>query len=84
MKILRLVINIISAKDSHLLDDELFAAFFFFTNASEDTICAAHTFIALGDNQIMQHHFLIYQLEIAALLPGNGKGKTVKDDSMTY
>jgi hypothetical protein len=87
MKILEQVIDIISAEDSlfKLTDDELLAASLFFTNASEETVRIAHTFIALGNNRSVQHRFLLRQLEMAALLPGKGKGKAVEDDhSMVY
>jgi hypothetical protein len=85
-KALECVINIISGDDSLLSDDELLAASLFFTNMSEDAICAAHTFLALGNNRPVQHLFLIHQLEITALLPGKGKGKATEDDnhSMVY
>ncbi|KAF8221508.1 hypothetical protein L208DRAFT_1327554 [Tricholoma matsutake] len=79
-EILDQVIRIISADASFLLDNELLAASLFFTSASEDAVHAACTFIALGSNQAVQHHFLLHQLEIAALLPGKGKGKAVEDD----
>ncbi|KAF8221168.1 hypothetical protein L208DRAFT_1329698, partial [Tricholoma matsutake] len=82
-EILDQVIRIISADASFLSDDELLAASLFFTSASEDAVCvarAACTFIALGSNQAVQHRFLLHQLEIAALLPGKGKGKAVEDD----
>jgi hypothetical protein len=86
MKTLERVIDIISRDDSLLSDDELLAASLFFTKASEDAIRAAHTFLALGNNRPVQHLFLIRQLEIAALLPGKGKGKATEDDdhSMVY
>jgi hypothetical protein len=45
----------------------------FFTSASEDAVHAAYTLVALGNKQAVQHHFLLCQLEIAALLPGKGK-----------
>ena len=67
--------------------DELFAASLFFTNASEDAVCAAHTFIALGDNQSVKYCFLLRQLNIAGLLPGKGKAKATEDGddlSMVY
>ena len=85
-KILELAIDVISADDSLLSDDELLAASLFFTNVSEETVCVAHTFISLGNNRVVQRRFLVRQLEIAALLPGKGKGKAVEDDdhSMEY
>ena len=79
-EILDQVIRIISAEDSLLSDDELLAASLFFTGGSEDAVRAARTFIALGGNQPVQYRFLFHQLEIAALLPGKGKGKAVEDD----
>jgi hypothetical protein len=79
-EILDQVIRIISADDSFLFDDELLSASLFVTSGSEDAVRAARTFIALGSNQAVQHHFLLHQLEIAALLPGKGKGKAVEDD----
>ena len=80
MEILDQVIRIISADDSFLSDDELLSASLFFTSGSEDAVRAARTFIALGSNQAVQHRFLLHQLEIAALLPGKGKGKAVEGD----
>lgn len=85
MKMLERVINIISANDSLLTDDEQLAASLFFTDASEDSVRAAHTFLGLGNNRTVQHRFLLHQLEIAALLPGKGKGKArAVDDPMEY
>ena len=81
MEILDQVIRIISAEDSLLSDDQLLAASLFFTSGSEDAVHAACTFIALGGNQPVQYRFLLHQLEIAALLPGKGKGKAVEDDN---
>ena len=86
-EILNQVIRIISAGDCGLTEDELFAASLFFTNASEDAVGAACTFIALGDNQSVKYHFLLCQLDIAGLLPGKGKAKATEDGdnlSMVY
>jgi hypothetical protein len=87
-KIIDQVIRTISANDSILSDDELLAASIFFTSGSEHAVRAAHTFVALGNNQAVQHRFLCQQLEIAALLPGKGKGRAADDgghsESMVY
>jgi hypothetical protein len=85
-EILDQVIRTISASDSLLSDDELFAASLFFTSASEDVVRVARTFLALGSNRVVQRRFLHQQLEIAGLLPGKGKGKAVDDGdhSMVY
>lgn len=56
--------------DEDLTEDELLAASMFFTSASEDAIRAARTFMAFGNNQVVQHRFLRRQLNIAGLLPG--------------
>jgi hypothetical protein len=86
-EILDQAIRIVSA-DGSLTEDELFAASLFFTSASEDAICAARTFIALGDNnQAVKYRFLLRQLDTAGLLPGRGKAKAVEDGddlSMVY
>jgi hypothetical protein len=84
-EILDQVIRTIS-NDTSLSDDELLAASLFFTSASEDAVRAAHTFIALDNNQAVQRRFLHQQLKNAALLPGKGKGKAVDDGdhSMVY
>ena len=65
----------------------MLAASLFFTSASEDAVRAARTFVALSNNQVVQHRFLLRQLDTAALLPGRGKGKAMEDGddhSMTY
>lgn len=78
--ILDQAIRIVSAGDSGLSEDEIFSASLFFTTASDDAIRAARTFVALCNNRVVQHRFLLRQLETAALLPGKGKGKAVEDD----
>jgi len=84
-EILDQVIRIISADNSSLSEDELFAASLFFTSGSEDAVRAAHTFLALGNNQAVQYHFLHRQLDTAALLLGRGKAKAADDDNfMVY
>jgi hypothetical protein len=84
-EVLDQVIRTISTNNS-LSDDELLAASLFFTSATEDAVRAARTFIALGGNKVVQDRFLHQQLEMAALLPGKGKGKAVEDGdhSMMY
>ena len=78
----------VATSDDTLSEDELFAASLFFTSATEEAVPAASTFIALGNNQVVQRHFLRRQLDVAALLPGKGKGKAVNsedgDDPMVY
>ena len=78
----------VATSDDTLLEDELFAASLFFTSATEEAVRAASTFIALGNNQVVQRRFLRRQLDVAALLPGKGKGKAVNsddgDDPMVY
>jgi len=77
----------VTTSDDSLSEDELLAASLFFTSTSEDAVHAAHTFVALSNNQVVQCRFLLCQLDVAALLPGRGKGKAVEDDddhSMTY
>lgn len=69
--------------DGFLSEDELFMASLFFTSASEDAIRAARTFVALGNNKVVQRRFLLSQLNMAALLPGQGKEKN-DDHSMMY
>ena len=78
--ILNQVVWLISADDSGLSEDELLSASLFFTSGSEDAVCAAHTFIALGNNQAVQHCFLLCQLDMAALLPERGKARALDDD----
>jgi len=58
-----------------LTEDELLAASMFFTSASDDTVRAARTIVALSNNPGVQHRFLLRQLNTAALLPGRGKDK---------
>jgi hypothetical protein len=77
----------VAMSDDSLSEDKLLAASLFFTSASDDAVRAAHTFITLGNNQVVQHRFLLRQLDAAALLPGRGKGKAMEDcgdHSMTY
>jgi hypothetical protein len=83
--ILHQAMEVITSVDT-LSEDQLFAACLFFTGATEEAIRAAHTFIALGNNQVVRQRFLLSQLVAAGLLPGKGKGKAVEDgdDSMTY
>ena len=78
--ILDQVVRLISADDSGLSEDELLSASLFFTSGSEDAVRAAHTFIALGNNRVVQHRFLLRQLDTAALLPGRGKARALDDD----
>ena len=79
-EILDQAIRIISGSDGSLMDDELLAAWLFFTSASEDAICGVHTFIAFGNNnQSVKYCFIFHQLNTAGLLPGKGKAKAVKD-----
>ena len=78
-EILDQAIRIVSADDSGLLEDQLLAASLFFTSASEDAVCAAQTFIALGNNQVVQQRFLLRQLDTAALLSRRGKAKAMED-----
>ena len=56
--------------DEDLTEDELLAASMFFTSASEDAIRAARTFMAFGNNQVVQRRFLLRQLNMVGLLPG--------------
>jgi len=79
-EILECIVGLISAEENFVSDDELLVASLSFTNALEDAIHTAHTFVALGNNCTVQHHFLIQQLETTALLPGKGKGKAGEDD----
>jgi hypothetical protein len=82
--ILNQAIRATTSSDSNLSEDELLAASLFFTTASDDAIRAARTFVALGNNQVVQRRFLLRQLDAAALLPGKGKGKDGEDSSMVY
>ena len=43
-----------------------------------DAIRAAHTLVTLGNNQAVQHHFLLSQLSTLAL-SGKGQGKALED-----
>jgi hypothetical protein len=76
----------VTTSNNTLSEDELLAASLFFTSATEEAIRAAHTFITLSNNRVVQRRFLLRQLDAAALLPGKGKGKAVEDgdDLMTY
>ena len=77
-EILDQAIRIISGIDSQLTEDELLSASLFFTNTSEIAVCAAHTFIALGNNPTVQYHFLRTHLSTSAL-SGRGNAKAVKE-----
>ena len=57
-KIIDQVIKTISAKDSILSNNKLLVASNFFTSESNHAIHATHTFVALGNNQALQHCFL--------------------------
>ena len=61
-----------------LTKDQLLSASLFFHSASDDAIYAAHTLVALRNNQAVQHHFLLSQLSTLAL-SGKGKGKALED-----
>ena len=76
----------ITTSDDTLNEDQLLAASLLFTSAMESVVHMAHTFIALNNNQVVRRHFLLCQLEAAALLPGKHKGKVVEDgdNSMSY
>ena len=67
-KVLQQAINF-TTTDGFLTEDELFAALVFFTSSSENVVHTAQTFITLGNNQMVQHCFLLNQLRTAALLP---------------
>ena len=69
--------------DGFLTEDEILAAFLFFTSSSEDVVHITRTFITLGSNQAVQCRFLINQLNAAPLLLEKAKDKD-KDDSMLY
>jgi hypothetical protein len=79
-EILDQAIRIVSADDSGFSEDELLSASLFFTSASEDAIRAARTFVALGNNKVVQHKFLLRQLDTAALLPGRSKAKAAEPE----
>ena len=83
-EILDEAIRITTADNTSLTEDELLAASMFFTSASDDAVRAARTFIALGNNSVVQHRFLLRQLTTAALLPGRGKDKDNDGNSMVY
>ena len=53
-----------------LTENELLVASMFFTSAPEDAIHVAQTFMAFGNNQVVQCHFLCHQLNMAGLLLG--------------
>jgi hypothetical protein len=75
----------ITTSDYSLTEDQILAASLFFNSASDDAIRAAHTYIALGKNKVVQHRFLLRQLE--TLFPGKGKGRAAADSddgSMTF
>jgi hypothetical protein len=65
--------------DHSLSEDELLAISLFFTSTSDDAVRAAHTFVTLGNNQVVQHCFLLRQLDAAALLPGRGKDNAMEN-----
>ena len=73
-------IQLVSADDSSLSEDEIFSASIFFNSATEEAVRAARTVITLSNNRTVQHRFLLRQLDMAALLPGRGKAKAVEDD----
>jgi hypothetical protein len=77
-EILDQAIRIISGVDSQLTEDQLLSASLFFTSASEDAVRAARTFIALGNNQMVQYRFLLSQLSRSDF-SGRGKAKAVED-----
>jgi len=87
-EILDQAVRIISANDGSLTEDELLAASLFFTDALEEAVRTARTFITLGNkNQSVKYRFLLCQLDIAGLLPGRGKAKAAEDGddiSMLY
>jgi hypothetical protein len=76
----------VSTSDDTLSEDELLAASLFFTSGTEEALRAAHTYITLNNKHEVQRRFLLHQLNVAALLPGKGKGKASEDGdhSMTY
>ena len=78
VKILDQAIKIISGVNSHLTEDQLLSASLFLTSTSDDAIRAAHTLVTLGNNQAVQHHFLLSQLSTLAL-SGKGQGKALED-----
>ena len=61
-EILDQAIRIISVDDSSFSEDEILSASLFFTSASDDAVCAAQTFVVLGKNKVVQHCFLLAQL----------------------
>ncbi len=73
----------LTMSDGFLTEDEILAAFLFFTSSSEDVVHITRTFITLGSNQAVQCRFLINQLNAAPLLLEKAKDKD-KDDSMLY
>lgn len=79
-EILDQAIIMVSADDSGLSEDQLLSASLFFTSASEDAVRVARTFIALGNNRVVQLRFLLRTLDTAALLPGKGKAKATDSE----
>lgn len=77
-EILDQAIRIISGINSQLTEDQLLLASLFFTSTSKDAVWAAHTFIALGNNQTVQYRFLLSQLSMSDF-SGGGKAKAVED-----
>ena len=75
VEILDQVTRIISGINSLLTEDQLLLASLFFTSASDDAICAAHTFIALGNNHTVQYCFLLRQLSTSS---AKGKDRAVE------
>jgi hypothetical protein len=72
-EILNQAIQVAMSNDS-LSEDELLATSLLFTSTSDNAVYAACTFVTLGNNQVVQHCFLLCQLDAAALLPGRGNG----------
>ena len=83
-EILDQAIRMVSADDSGLSEDELILASLFFTSVSEDAVRVVCTFIALGNNWVVQHQFLLHQLNTVALLLGKAKAKATEDHFMVY
>lgn len=61
-------------------EDEILAASMLFTSASEDVVRIGRTFIALSSRPMVQHRFILQQLEAAGFLQGKGKGKAISVD----
>lgn len=72
-------IQLVSADNSGLSEDEILSASIFFNSSTEEAVRAARTFITLSNNPTVQRRFLLRQLDTAALLPGKGKAKAVED-----